>query len=73
MTKNLPKEGEVVTGTLVTGERFVGFYGGRKPTTGSYLINQVTTEHGETSEYAWAESIDERFDNGLAQGLGLGA
>lgn len=60
------KQGAVCTGTLVTGERAVGFYDTTSPRTGSHLLRRVTTEDGKKAEYAWAQSIDSRFDNGLA-------
>jgi hypothetical protein len=63
------KEGEVVTCILVTGERAVGFYSCQNPATKSFLVEHVTTENGMKAEYAWAESIDEQFDNSLASSL----
>lgn len=72
MTDVFPKEGEVVTATLVTGERAVGYYSATSPVTGSHLLQQVTVEGGLKADYAWAEKIDERFDNRLVQGIDLG-
>lgn len=45
---------------LVTGENAMGFYSGvQKSDTGSYLVENVTTECGKIADYAWAESINE--------------
>jgi hypothetical protein len=65
------RPGEIVTCTLVTGERAVGFYETTSPRTGSHLIKRVTVEGGQKADYAWATVIDQRFDNGLATSLSL--
>lgn len=60
------KVGEQVTCTLVTGEKAIGYYSCTKPTTGSHLIERVTTENGAKADYAWASSIDwEDFPKGF--------
>ncbi len=62
--------GDIVTCTLVTGERAVGFYSGhRNPVSLSYLVNHVSVEGGKKADYAWASVVDENFDNGLVTTL----
>lgn len=51
------EQGAPVSCVLVTGEKAVGFYECQKPTTGSHLVRNVTTENGQVAEYAWAESV----------------
>lgn len=53
------EENKIVTCVLVTGEIAIGTYSGiQKEMTGSYLVENVTTEDGKKADYAWAESID---------------
>lgn len=54
------KEGDMVTCILVTGEKAVGTYSCTKETTGSHLIENVTTENGQKAAFAWAKEITSR-------------
>lgn len=50
-------KGTLVICLLVTGEKAVGTYSCTKDSTGSHLIENVTTETGQTADYAWATEI----------------
>lgn len=54
----MSKTKKLISCVLVTGEKAIGFYEGiRKESTGSYLIEKVTTENGQVAQYAWAKEV----------------